>query len=88
MWKAVAVLACLAVVALIVVASVLIWVATRTGRTVRLTKTAVSCIECGGKGWIAVPDRTLQFEGGVFVDNPTKNHICQTCGGTGTVLRG
>jgi hypothetical protein len=75
--------------AVVAVVSVVLVVLARTGALIgRRRPVTVTCIQCGGRGWIAVPERTLHFDGTAFVDNPTCTAICTACRGVGTVMRG
>jgi hypothetical protein len=45
------------------------------------------CITCQGRGWIDRRERTLTFTGSGFADVENPPTMCETCGGSGRVVR-
>jgi hypothetical protein len=88
MWKILALVACLLLVAAAVAGA---FAATHLSnlrfRRISRRTTPTVCISCQGKGWTTERHRTLAFDGDSFIDRDVRSHQCAACGGTGVVYR-
>jgi DnaJ-class molecular chaperone len=50
--------------------------------TKQMTRT---CVACEGRGWVAVQERSLDFDGEKFAEPTQTSKPCERCGGAGLV---
>jgi DnaJ-class molecular chaperone len=79
-------LALLALVAVLVVGSILSWTLSASRRAATAS-VATACITCHGRGYVTRSERTLEFDGGGFVDGDPSSNLCTACEGTGVIYR-